>query len=89
MLKCVLSVDAGGTYLKAALVTTEGEIIADTFMKVPVNSDGELDKIVASYKTLATTAIKKGLSDIADLKLIEIVDDIDNTPIYGAALGAL
>ena len=59
MKKCVLSVDAGGTYLKAALVTPEGEIIADTFMKVPVNSDGELDKIVESYKTLATTAKEK------------------------------
>ncbi len=32
MKKCVLSVDAGGTYLKAAFVTPEGEIIADTFI---------------------------------------------------------
>ena len=62
MNKCILSVDAGGTYLKAALVTHEGEIIADTFMKVPVNSDGELEKIVESYKTLATMAKEKAES---------------------------
>lgn len=57
--KCILSVDAGGTYLKAALVTLEGEIIPDTFMKVPVNSDGELDKIIESYTVLSETAKKK------------------------------
>ena len=57
--KCILSVDAGGTYLKAALVTPEGEIIPDTFMKVPVNSDGELDKIIESYTLLAKSAKDK------------------------------
>ncbi len=50
---CILAVDAGGTFLKAALVLTGGSIAEGTAFKVPVDSGGPLDAIRESYVGLA------------------------------------
>lgn len=52
----ILAVDAGGTFLKAALASEEGVLLPDSFLKVAVNSDGTAEEISASYRNLAAQA---------------------------------
>lgn len=52
---CILSIDAGGTSLKAALLY-ENSIIKDTFFSVPSHSDGTEDEICFAYQTLGQIA---------------------------------
>lgn len=68
---CILAVDAGGTFLKAALIhadrsTCSSPMIENTFIKIPVNSEGNLESIRESYIRLASLgareASKRGLA---------------------------
>lgn len=68
--KCILSLDAGGTFLKAALFSIDFSthsctLIKDTFFKIPVNSEGDLLSIKDSYIKVtslgAKEASKRGL----------------------------
>lgn len=52
---CVLSVDAGGTSLKAALVVN-GSVRMDSFFSIPVRSDGSADEIKNAYAALGKAA---------------------------------
>lgn len=54
----VLSVDAGGTSLKAALIANNS-IINDSFLTVPVKSDGSPGEIKEAYLTLCRTALQR------------------------------
>jgi glucokinase len=67
---CILSVDAGGTFLKAVLFYSDSStlnttIINNTFFKIPVDSEGSLDSIKNSYIQVASLgaqeASKRGL----------------------------
>lgn len=62
---CILAVDAGGTYLKSALVRPDFTLIENSFLKIPVDSQGELESIRESYTRLASLgareASKRGL----------------------------
>ena len=55
---CILAVDAGGTSLKAALVSENPQVgdnaglAVRTFFSVPVNSDGTKEEILASYEAV-------------------------------------
>ena len=55
---CILSIDAGGTSLKAALVHTDSQaggypcLTRKTFFSVPVNSSGTKEDILTAYKTV-------------------------------------
>lgn len=50
---CFLAIDAGGSSLKAALVRANGTIIENSYIKIPVDSDGSIDNIKATYTQLA------------------------------------
>ncbi|HEY8422090.1 MAG TPA: ROK family protein [Thermoclostridium sp.] len=56
---CILAVDAGGTFLKAALVSANGNIIENTLFKIPVDSNGSLQSISDSYSLLASVGLEK------------------------------
>lgn len=52
----ILSVDAGGTFLKAALSRPDGSLLSGTFLRVPVDSNGTAEEISAAYRSLARQA---------------------------------
>lgn len=52
----ILAVDAGGSFLKAALAGENGTLLPDTFMRIPVDSNGTAGEISASYRALARLA---------------------------------
>ena len=52
---CILAIDAGGTFLKAALADESG-ILADSFFSLPVSSGGAAGEIAQSFTTLAGQA---------------------------------
>lgn len=52
MKDCLIALDIGGTFLKSCLFDMTGELIADSFDSEPVDSDGELGHVKASYQTL-------------------------------------
>ncbi len=52
MKKCILAIDAGGTFLKSALVC-DGKIVPDTYVKIGVDSDrGKAEEVHAAYLKL-------------------------------------
>ncbi len=57
--ECVLSIDAGGTFLKAALVKGDGTLVKNSFLRVPVNSGGSAGAISTSYRQLAVLGLAK------------------------------
>jgi len=56
---CCLAIDAGGSYLKAALIAENGSIIQDSFIKVPVDSNGTIDQIKGAYTFTARLGAEK------------------------------
>lgn len=58
---CILAVDAGGTILKAALVLHDGHLADGSAYRVPVDSNGSLEKIRQAYINLA--ALGKAQAD--------------------------
>lgn len=56
---CVLAIDAGGTFLKAALVRSDFTILQDSFLRVSVDSKGDADGIRTAYIQLAAQALQK------------------------------
>lgn len=65
---CILAVDAGGTFLKAALVSANGNIIENTLFKIPVDSNGSLQSISDSYSLLASVGLEKASRRISGSK---------------------
>lgn len=58
MKKCILAIDGGGTFLKAALFCGM-ELIADTFISVPANSAGSREDIANAFRSLGASALEK------------------------------
>ncbi len=56
--KIIFAIDAGGTFLKSGLFDG-AELVAGTLDKEPVNSNGELEPIKASYTNLLLRGKKK------------------------------
>jgi glucokinase len=56
---CVLSIDAGGTFLKAALVKSDGTLLKDSFLRVSVDSDGSAGHVGAAYTKLAAQGLAR------------------------------
>lgn len=52
---CVLAADAGGTFLKAALVRG-GKVLKESFFSLPVSSDGTAEEILSAYEELGRLA---------------------------------
>ena len=55
--KCILAIDAGGTFLKAALIRENGEsarLVEGSFFKIPVDSGGNAEEIKAAYIEVAS-----------------------------------
>ncbi|GEM_PF-150424 len=50
---CFLAIDAGGTYLKGALFPEKGTLIKNSFIKIPVNSMGNMADIKKAYQKAA------------------------------------
>lgn len=55
---CVLAIDAGGTFLKAALIDTVG-IIKKSFLMVPIKSDGSIVDIQYAFSNLISQEIQR------------------------------
>lgn len=53
---CVLAIDAGGTFLKAALVLHDGQVVEESFMRIAVDSQAQVPDIQGSYTSLSATA---------------------------------
>jgi len=60
--KCVLAVDVGGTSIKLALISFEGNYIEETFRVIHVNSMGEREEILRPFIGI----LKKGLKDACE-----------------------
>ncbi|RCX09971.1 glucokinase [Anaerobacterium chartisolvens] len=56
---CVLSIDAGGTFLKAALVKSDGTIVEDSFIRISLDSNGSIGHIQTAYTQLAALGLSK------------------------------
>ncbi|MDF2986545.1 MAG: hypothetical protein K0R50_2055 [Eubacterium sp.] len=69
---CVLSIDAGGTFLKAALVKTDGTLVKNSFLRVPVNSGGSANAISTSYRQLAILGLAKARENSLDLSAVGV-----------------
>ena len=54
----ILSIDAGGTALKAALAAGD-RLLAGSFISIPIDSGGSRDSITCSYRSLGEAAEKK------------------------------
>lgn len=55
----VLAIDAGGSFLKAALVRPGPMMVENTFIKIPIASDGSLKDIREAYVRLACSGARK------------------------------
>lgn len=55
---CILAIDAGGTFLKAALVDMSKNIITGSFIRIPVISNGTLCEIEGAYQQLLALAVQ-------------------------------
>lgn len=69
---CVLSIDAGGTFLKAALVLHNGTIVKNSFLRVPVDSNGSADHIQNAYTQLAVLGMKKACEHDLSLSAVGV-----------------
>lgn len=56
---CILSIDAGGTFLKAALVYSNGIIIKNSLIKIPIDSYGSAENIKSTYTQIALLGIEE------------------------------
>ncbi|HHY82957.1 MAG TPA: ROK family protein [Clostridiales bacterium] len=56
---CCLAIDAGGSYLKAALIKVDGCIVPDSFVKMPIESNGTVDQIKEVYTNTARLGAEK------------------------------
>lgn len=65
-----LTIDAGGTYLKSAVINCEGEVLDGSAMTIKANSEGSKEKILYAFRE----TILKGLEiiNIAEVKLAGI-----------------
>jgi glucokinase len=55
MLTHVISLDVGGTFLKSAIVRSDGLVVEDSLQKVPIDSSGSAETIINTFiKTLRT-----------------------------------
>ena len=55
---CILAVDAGGTSLKAMLAYPNGTPVPDSFLQVPVDSQGSAEEVARSYQALSQAALE-------------------------------
>lgn len=55
---CYLAIDAGGSFLKAALSNNDGTILHDSFLKAPIDSNGSVTEIKKSYKRITLDSVK-------------------------------
>lgn len=69
---CVLAVDAGGTFLKAALVKHDKSLVEDSFLRIPVDSIGSVNSIQASYTRLAALGLGKAAEHGLSLEAIGV-----------------
>lgn len=57
-MKNYLSIDAGGTFLKSAVLNSEGEVFIDSFLSVKSFSDGPREKIFQAFEKTVSKGIK-------------------------------
>ena len=62
-----LTIDAGGTYLKSAVIDGEGEVLDGSPMTVKSNSGGSKEKILYAFREIILKALK--IIDIRGIKL--------------------
>lgn len=73
--QAVLAIDAGGTYLKAALVGLAGEVCVGSLTQTPVNSAGAAEEILSAY----ACAIRQARA-FANAKQLELIGVGISTP---------
>lgn len=61
-MSCILSIDAGGTSFKSAVVSDSGNIVGGTLMSVKVSNTGTADEIKDCYQTILYEQLKHGIS---------------------------
>jgi glucokinase len=55
--KYVIGLDVGGTSLKAAIVSSKGRILKNTFKKTPINSSGSAEAIISTFENILSHTI--------------------------------
>lgn len=55
---CILAIDAGGTFLKAALIRNNGTILENSFCKIFANSTGSAEEIKAAYTQVVSLSVE-------------------------------
>jgi len=53
----ILAIDAGGTFFKSAIVSTEGTVFENTARSIPIDSNGPKENILAAYKDIIGAAL--------------------------------
>ncbi|MCD6538885.1 ROK family protein [Candidatus Bathyarchaeota archaeon] len=75
MPKYVVSLDVGGTFLKSAIIGSDGSILDGSIQKVPINSRGSSEEIIGTF----TSTLKESM-EMAESKRIEIMGIGIDTP---------
>ena len=73
--KCVLALDAGGTFIKSAIVAVDGSIVEKTFRKTPVESQGPAETIIGTFMQIIRSAL-----DVA--RVLKLVDNGRGGPLF-------
>lgn len=66
--KCALALDVGGTFLKSAVITSNGLLLKKTFQKTPIDSQGSAETIVGNFIKML-----KSVLDAAEELGLEVV----------------
>lgn len=62
MKKYVIAIDAGGTFFKSAIVSSEAEVLSGTVMTVPANSDGTPEEVKEGYRRTLSAQLRNAKS---------------------------
>lgn len=58
MQKYVISLDVGGTFLKSAIIGSDGSILDGSIQKVPINSQGSSEEIIGTFTQTLRNALE-------------------------------
>lgn len=56
--ECALALDVGGTFLKSAIITSEGLLLDETFRTTPIDSQGSAETIVGTFIGVLKSALQ-------------------------------
>ncbi|MCI8389016.1 MAG: ROK family protein [Clostridiales bacterium] len=72
MKKYVIAIDAGGTFFKSAIVSSEAEILDGSMLTVPANNDASPDIVREGYRYTLTEQLKTAKSNGIEISAVAI-----------------